>query len=327
MIIINYYQTMVDLTYNVSDKLKSYLDISEDIRKRILLAPISPKVELRLKWEANLERIKWSLSLLDDTLSKSDIFQLLSKAPKRKLTSQEKNIIDQRKAFSYIREDWLVSNKTVTMATIKKLYDISCRPTLGKMAGLTQYSEKNMQAVLDYLQNGQENPIIQAGIAQIQLIKTRLFDNGNGRISRLLSYLLLYKNGYDAREMVILDEFYRKDLMSFKKAIETALAQKNLTYWLEYFSYGMMVQLKKALDIINNEKFQQDLPAAFWKINDRHRDIVRYLEQPGLRITNKNVQKMFGVSQITASRDLAKLSNLGLLFPHGKGRSVYYTRV
>jgi len=36
---------------------------------------------------------------------------------------------------------------------------------------------------------------------------------------------------------------------------------------------------------------------------------------------------MFKVSQITASRDLSKLGALGLLFIHGKGRSVYYTKI
>ncbi len=46
-----------------------------------------------------------------------------------------------------------------------------------------------------------------------------------------------------------------------------------------------------------------------------------------MTITNKKVQKLFKVSQITASRDLAKLASVGLLFTHGKGRSVYYTKV
>jgi len=61
-------------------------------------------------------------------------------------------------------------------------------------------------------------------------------------------------------------------------------------------------------------------------LNDRQNKILERLENPNLKITNKDVQKMFGVSQITASRDLSKMANLGILLPHGKGRSVFYTK-
>jgi Fic family protein len=50
------------------------------------------------------------------------------------------------------------------------------------------------------------------------------------------------------------------------------------------------------------------------------------VDRPGTRITNKMVQKHFKVSQITASRELAKLATLGLIISIGKGRSIYYTK-
>ncbi|MCX6732604.1 MAG: hypothetical protein NTV98_03635 [Candidatus Roizmanbacteria bacterium] len=48
---------------------------------------------------------------------------------------------------------------------------------------------------------------------------------------------------------------------------------------------------------------------------------------PGAKVSNRMVQKKFKVSQITASRDLAKLADSGLIFAIGKGRSTYYTKV
>lgn len=65
---------------------------------------------------------------------------------------------------------------------------------------------------------------------------------------------------------------------------------------------------------------------SLWKLNDRQKKILDIMENPELKITNKIVQKQFGISQITASRDLAKMVNLGVLLPHGKGRSVFYTK-
>ncbi len=320
----------MDLTYNISENLKSYLDKIEKLRAEIVLTPISPKNELRLKWDHQLERVLWSLSLSDSPLSKANVVSLLSGTGltnKRKLTNFEKDVINQRKAFNYIKENWLVAETPVTMRVIKKLYEVSCKETLGKMSGLTEYSEKRIDTVLNYLQKGKDNPIIQAGVAQIELINITPFDNGNGRVARFLSYLFLYKNGYDVREMISFEEYFRRDIVTFKRMMNLSKIQGNLTLWLEYFAFCVMHSLEKSLETIKSKKFQENIPATFWRINNRQRQILEALDQPGIRITNKDVQKTHGISQITASRDLARLTSLGLLLAHGKGRSVHYTRV
>jgi Fic family protein len=137
---------------------------------------------------------------------------------------------------------------------------------------------------------------------------------------------MLYKHGFDCRGLLVLEEYYRTDLVTLREAIKTADQNRNLTFWLEYFAKGIVVQLKKALAEVNSPKFKTDLPASFWKINEKQKRILAYLENPELKITNKEVQKLFGISQITASRYLSKLANLGLILSHGKGRSVFYTK-
>lgn len=320
----------MNLSYQISEKLDSYLKKIDELRRDILLYPLPPKLEMRFRWDSLLERIVWSLALNDLLISKTDVVKVMvshMEFPKKKLKEEEVNAINLRKAFIYIKENWMVSKNPVTMNTVTKLYDVSCRQSLGPMTGLTEYSEKRMNVFLDYLQKGQEHPVIQAGIAQIETINITPFDKGNGRIGRLLSYLFLYKNGYDFREMLVLEEFYKHDIVTYKRVLELGKIQGNMTLWLEYFAFGIMTQLTKAKENNTNLKFQEELPGSFWKLNARQRQILEYLERPELKITNKEVQKFYAVSQITASRDLSKLANLGLLFAHGKGRSVYYTRV
>jgi hypothetical protein len=320
----------MNLSYHISEKLDSYLKKIDELRSDILLAPLSPKTEIRFKWDANLERIIWSCALNDILISKLDVIKLLVNTPKfqkRKRKDEEASVIDLRNAFTFIKEEWMVEKNPVTMKVIKKLYEVSCRASLGPMTGLTEYSEKRMNSFLDYLQKGQDHPVIQAGIAQVETINTTPFDEGNSRIGRLLSYLFLYKNGYDFREMLVLEEYYKRDVVTYKKVVEMTKIPGNMTIWLEYFAYGIMTQLAKAKENIVNLKFQENLPQSSWKLNSRQKQILEYLENPEVKITNKDVQKTHGVSQITASRDLSKLTSLGFLFVHGKGRSVYYTRV
>lgn len=318
------------LSYNISEKLGLYLTAIDKLRQQIVMTPLSPKTEVRLKWETNLERIFWSLSLIDESVSKAKTAGILSNIsvnPKGKLSNIELETLNLRQAMSYIKEEWLAANNEPSMSVVKKLYEIACRPTLGKMSGLTEYSEKRMGTMLTYLNKGADHPVIQAGIVQVETINITPFDTGNTRVARLLSYLYLYKNGYDIREMVSFEEAYRRDMATFKQITSLSRAEGNLTLWLEYFAFCVMTCLEKTAEIIKNQKFNKEVPASFWRLNLRQKQILEYLENPDMKITNKDVQKTHGVSQITASRDLTALTTLGLLFARGKGRSVFYTKV
>lgn len=320
----------MNLSYNISGHLGQYLSKIEKLRIEILTHPLTPKSELKLKWDAQLERTIWSLAISENPISKSDITKILSYhylSPKKKLDKNQKDVIASRNIFSYLKENWMAAKTPVSITAIKNIYDIACSPFYGPRSGLTEYSEKRISTLLTYLQRGEDHPIIQAGLIQPEIIAITPFDNGNGRLGRIMSYLYLYKNGWDIREMLVLEEFYKRDLITYRRMLDTAKIRGNMTVWLEYFAYCLGSSLEKQLGIIKNLKFQEGTPASFWKLNVRQKEIVSRLETPGEKITNKGVQKLFNVSQITASRDLAKLANLGLLLAHGKGRSVFYTRV
>jgi Fic family protein len=317
---------MAVLAYNLSPKLEDYLQKIDALRRQILLTPIPPKTELRLKWEASLNKVFWSLSLTDNILTKQEMAALLSQSGIKRLGTPQKQVVNYKKALDYINEDWLVASSAINFPAIKKLFEICFKGISAQNLGSINSVRKDFEYFLEYLQTGNENPIIQAGIAQIVAIELSPSTDGNGSLARLLPYLFLYKYGYDMRGLLVIDEYLRRDVVALKGAIASVKNNKNLTLWLEYFAYGIAVQLNKALEDINKSRFGSELPASFWKLNERQREILSLLEQPGVRISNKNVQKMFGVSQITASRDLAKLASLGLLFVHGKGRSVFYIK-
>ena len=314
------------LAYNLSPKLKEHLQKIELLRRQILLTPVNPKVESRLKWEAGLQRVFWSLSLTGNSLGKPEMIRLLSRLGIRKLGQEQKQVINYKRALDYISENWLVSNSQITFVTIKKLYDICFKGIGAQNLGSINSVKNDFEKILEYLQAGDENPIIQAGIAEIEAIGLSPRTDGNGSLARLIPYLFLYKYGYDFKGLLVLEEYLRRDVIALKTAITSVGKSNNLTVWLEYFALGVITQLEKALGDINKNRFTIDLPASFWKLNERQKDILTFLDQPGIRISNKTVQKMYGVSQITASRDLAKLAKLGFVFQRGKGRSVYYTR-
>jgi len=248
---------MATLAYNLSPKLEEYLEKIESLRKQILLTSIPPKTELRLKWEAVLNRVFWSLSLTDNTLTKQEMTNLLSQLGIKRLGPAQKQVINYKKALDYINENWLVSSLQINFPSVKKLFEICFKGIPTQNLGAINSVKKEIDYFLEYLQTGKENPILQAGIAQIVMIELSPSTDGNGSLARLIPYLFLYKHGYDMRGLLVIDEYLRRDVVALKAAITSVRNNKNLTLWLEYFSYGIAVQLTKALEDIQKETDNQ----------------------------------------------------------------------
>lgn len=311
---------MTEFFYNVSPSLKKLIEDVENLRRDVILTPLSPQQEMRYRFEAQVQRIYWSLSLSGNSLSRKEMIKIITMFQNKKLDPQEQDVIGYRNALRYIYQEWSVTKKMVTVKTVQTLHDIAS-------PGRLKVSEAPIKQILDYLQAALEHPLIQASIAHIQLLRISPFTDGNGRTSRLLALLFLYKDGYDIRGLAVPEEYWRHNLTVLHQHTQNAMQSGNLTIWIEYFVQTYVHQLTKVKQALVSEQFSLEFPSIFWQLNDRQKEIIATLEQPGATITNKKVQKLFKISQITASRDLAKLASLNLLFPHGKGRSVYYTKV
>jgi hypothetical protein len=82
------------------------------------------------------------------------------------------------------------------------------------------------------------------GIAQFQLVHIHPFLDGNGRTSRLLSTLCLYRAGYDFKRLFTISEYYDRDRSAFYEAIQNVRETgMDMTGWLEYFIMGLTTQL------------------------------------------------------------------------------------
>ena len=93
------------------------------------------------------------------------------------------------------------------------------------------------------------HPVLVSGIAQFQLVHIHPFLDGNGRTSRLLSTLVLYKAGYDFKRLFTISEYYDRDRPSFYKSIQSVRDNgMDMTGWFDYFVNGLetpMVEVKE----------------------------------------------------------------------------------
>lgn len=310
---------MLNISYTISPRLKEHLTKIENLRRKILLTPLLPSKELRLRWEATFSRIHSCLKLAGNPLKKQEMLELLAEIAHKKMNSDQQEVLKFKAALDHISQNWLGSENAVNAQALIELHRI-----FGN--GRLRVPQAGLQHLLDYLQTRLENPIIQAGIANIEMEKMKLFQEHNKLIANLASLVFLYKYGYDFRGFLVYEtEFVEND---YKENHERALISTNLTLWLEYFAGCILKQAEILAQVIEKPRAGAlDLRKSFWELNERQKSILDYLALPQATITNRQIQKRYKTSQITASRDLAKLTTLGYLFSHGKGRSVYYTRV
>jgi|SRR3989344_2029841 len=308
----------MEFSYSVSNQLRESLTKIDYLRVKIYLVPLTIKEELRLRWEAGILRTFFAFSFVDQPFSKNEVVKILTLRGE-KVPRHHKSVLSYKEALDFIYWEYLSSQKNINAKVVYDVYGII-------RAKYQRIEEGKVRGLLDYLSASPDQPVIQAGILHEEILFLSPFPSQNEHASFLLTLLFLYNQGYDFRGLLVLERYFMKNKVPYNEALSNASKTRNLTLWLEYFASAIISQLEEVLKIIESQDYKTDLPAAYFELNDRQKHILTFLEEPGSKITNKKVQNIFNISQITASRDLTHLKTLSLLISHGKGRSVYYTR-
>lgn len=301
---------MLTISYNISSTLKDRLAKVEDLRNQILIAPISPQAEIALRWQANLAHLEgWAL-LSNQPLSKAHILDIVDHLHTKPTSPLVSKVLNYKAALDHVRQHWPANPGPVTFKHIEELADL---------LAVNSGSKPEIDSLLSYLQTGKVHPLIQSATAQLYFYPSRL--------SYLASMLFLAKYGYDLRGLISLEDYWSQDKDRFLHSIQQATKSANITLWLEYFCEGVLHQMEKIYSALTHPSPPaHPHSSTFWQISRRQRQILDQLNKPGQSIANKDVQILYKIHQVTASRNLAKLVSLGLLIPHGGGRSTKYTK-
>jgi Fic family protein len=161
------------------------------------------------------------------------------------------------------------------------------------------------------------HPVLASGIAQFQLVNIHPFVDGNGRTSRLLSTLCLYRAGYDFKRLFSISEYYDRDRPAFYAAIQGVRDQgMDLTGWLDYFVEGLATQMDEVRER-GQRVIKADVITLKKRLNPRQRALVIYLmEQP-----EADLQALHAISpdvpRRTLQRDLQRAVAKGVLLASG----------
>jgi Fic family protein len=175
----------------------------------------------------------------------------------------------------------------------------------------------------------QIHPIFRAAITHYQIVYIHPFIEGNGRTARALATLVLYSSGYDFKKFFSIEKYFDDDVERYYQALLSIQQQENhdMTYWLEYFCYGLAVEIEKVksqvMKLSKDLKLKESLGQQV-ALSEREIVILELLQNQG-QITSQDAQRVLpNVSVDTILRDLKDLLQKGVIEKKGVTKGVTY---
>jgi Fic family protein len=187
---------------------------------------------------------------------------------------------------------------------------------------------KEMQELVEWTQKSlaekKYHPLLIVGNFLVEFLQIHPFQDGNGRLSRILTNLLLLKEGYlympyISHEKLIEDnkpDYY----MALRRSQKTFKTEKeDITPWLDFFFTIFLKQSKMAVELLSKENIEKLLSlkqVAVWE----------YLQKVDETTTGEIVEKV-KIARPTIKQALDKLLRLKKIERIGLGRSARYRKI
>jgi len=182
-----------------------------------------------------------------------------------------------------------------------------------------------MSEMVKWLNSSLEiHPVLISGIAQFQLVHIHPFLDGNGRTSRLLSTLCLYKAGYDFKRLFTISEYYDRDRPTFYKKIQSVRENgMDMTGWLDYFITGLETQMIEVKER-GEQVIRRDVLTQKHNLNERQSKAIEHLLRYG-RLTIQDYEVLCpDVNRRSLQRDLKLMIEKELIAAEGATNQLVY---
>jgi Fic family protein len=177
------------------------------------------------------------------------------------------------------------------------------------------------------------HPILKAGITHYVLVSVHPFVEGNGRTTRAFSNLILLREGYDIKRFLSLEEHFDADPASYYEAFSKTdsqsenLGDRDLTGWLEYFTWVVAIELTKIKEKVRKLSIDNRLKGIIGMqvaLTERQMKLVEYLSERGSVVMQELKDILPMVSEDTVLRDINSLIDKKIIKKQGSTKASRY---
>jgi len=182
-------------------------------------------------------------------------------------------------------------------------------------------TEDAMRNLINWYNSDTEiHPLVKSTMFVYEFVSIHPFQDGNGRLSRLLATLLLLKNGYKWIQYVSFEHEIESRKSEYYLKLRHCQAQRpneDITEWVNFFFSALLniqEQLMKKLEIKGTKA----------KLSPKEKSILTYIEgNPGSK--SGEIANKLQIPNPTVKRILTKLLNENLIEKYGIGAGTNYS--
>ncbi|MBI4089280.1 MAG: Fic family protein [Candidatus Levybacteria bacterium] len=342
--------------FTITNKILKNIGIIEASKEVIDHAPLLPYYEKQFRSDALVRTVHYGTHIEGNELNLSQAEKVLMGQEVVARDRDIQEVINYRKVMDFINDlGFKIKDLRVDEEMIKKLHkltvekilpeekcgkfrttgvvvknsrtgDVSFRPPevsflLAQINDLLQF--------IDSTPTQDIHPILESGIVHYELVRIHPFTDGNGRVARALSTLILFIKGYDIRKFFSLEEYFDSNAAEYYEALQSVAKNSgDLTKWLEYFTKGLAIELSKIKEKVEkisvDGKLREKLGGKPLLLSDRQLKIIEYIQKTGY-LQNQAFETLFPlVSEDTILNELKTLLQNGIIQKRGVTKGARY---
>ena len=186
---------------------------------------------------------------------------------------------------------------------------------------------KQMQELVEWtqvtLKDDERHALVVIANFTVEFLAIHPFQDGNGRLARILTNLLMLKSGYAYVPYVSHEKLIEDNKADYYLALRDSQTtfktpRENINTWLEFFLTVSLKQVRQAIDLLSHENIEKLLSPTqllVWKHLERITEA-----------TPAEIVKATGVARPTVSQVLDVLLRLKKIERIGQGRTTRYRK-
>lgn len=191
-------------------------------------------------------------------------------------------------------------------------------------------TQKEMQELIEWvnatLKNASIHPLLIIGLCVYEFLSIHPFQDGNGRLSRLLTTLLLLKTGYDFAQYISFEHIIEERKKEYYQVLMHGQQHRGtdkeiISEWMLFFLSSMEILINK-LEI----KYASFRERGHYS-NERQQQIIQFIEAKQPVKLNDVVKGFPDISIHTIKKDLQLLVQQQMISKAGEKKGTVYIKL
>ena len=178
-----------------------------------------------------------------------------------------------------------------------------------------------MRLLIDWYMNDNEtHPLVKCALFAYEFVSIHPYQDGNGRLSRLISTLLLLKHGYKWIQYVSFEheiENRKNEYYRVLRSCQTQRPNEDVTEWIRFF-FVALGNIQKQLMIKLESKGVET------RLSPREKSILTFIEN-NAGCKSGDIARKLGIPNPTVKRILPELIKNNLIEKYGAGPGTNYS--